>query len=374
MPFLDYLHRITAGHPLTAAEAEQAMDLILEGAATTPQIAAFLVALRMKGETGDEILGFARAMRARSAQVETSLDPASLLDTCGTGGDGTGTFNISTTVAFVVAGAGARVAKHGNRAATSKCGSADILEAMGVHIELTAEQMGECLERAGIAFLFAPALHPAMKRVGPLRRELKFRTVFNLLGPLTNPAGAESQVIGAPSFQAAEVMAMALAMLGTGHSYVVHGADGLDEISITGLSAAYEVKGSAIKKTAAKPEDFGLAKGSLDELKGSGVEENLAIVRSVLAGEKGARRDVVIANAAMALIAAGKAANRLEGARLAAESAGKVLAPAMTATLRKQRFSMLDSFIQASRSSPSMSSSNSRATSYGARALQVAST
>lgn len=317
MDFLDYLHRVVEWKTLPADESESVMNAILKGEIAGHLLASFLTAIRMRGDAAEELAGFARAMRAASTKVPAT---GPLIDTCGTGGDGTGTFNISTTVAFVVAGAGVRVAKHGNRAASSKCGSADILEAMGVHIGLTAPQMGECLDRAGIAFLFAPTLHPAMKHVGPLRRELKFRTVFNLLGPLTNPAGAESQLIGAPSFKAAEVMASALAMLGTGHSYVVYGADGLDEISITGLSVAYEVKGSTVKKTAAKPEDFGIEKGSLDDLRGSGIAENLGIVRSVLAGEKGPKRDVVVANAAMALMAAGKAADRMEGARIAAES------------------------------------------------------
>lgn len=317
MAFLDYLHRVVEWKTLSEDESENAMNAILAGEIPAHLLASFLTAIRMRGDAPEELTGFARAMRAASTKVPAA---GPLLDTCGTGGDGTGTFNISTTVAFVVAGAGVRVAKHGNRAASSKCGSADILEALGVDIALTAPQMAECLDRAGIAFLFAPALHPAMKNVGPLRRELKFRTVFNLLGPLTNPAGASSQLIGAPSFKAAEVMAIALAALGTGHSYVVYGADGLDEISITGLSVAYEIKGSAVKKTAAKPEDFGVEKGSIEDLRGSGVEENLAILHSVLAGEKGPRRDVVIANASLALIAAGKASSRMEGARIAAES------------------------------------------------------
>ncbi len=317
MEFLDYLHRVVEWKTLPETEAESVMNAILAGEISASLLASFLTAIRMRGDVADELAGFARAMRAASTKVPAA---GPLIDTCGTGGDGTGTFNISTTVAFVVAGAGVRVAKHGNRAASSKCGSADILEAMGVNIGLSAPQMGECLDRAGIVFLFAPALHPAMKNVGPLRRELKFRTVFNLLGPLTNPAGAQSQLIGAPSFKAAEVMAAALASLGTGHSYVVYGADGLDEISITGLSVAYEVRGSAVKKMAVKPEDFGIEKGSLEDLRGSGVQENLAILRGVLVGDRGPKRDVVIANAAMALIAAGKAADRLEGARIAAES------------------------------------------------------
>jgi anthranilate phosphoribosyltransferase len=317
MEFLHCLHRVVEWKTLAPDEAETVMQAILNGGVPAPLLASFLTAIRMRGEDPLELAGFARAMRAASTKVPAA---GPLLDTCGTGGDASGTFNISTTVAFVVAGAGVPVAKHGNRAASSKCGSADILEAMGVNIALTAAQMAECLARAGIAFLFAPTLHPAMKNVGPLRRELGFRTLFNLLGPLTNPAGAQSQLIGAPSFKAAETMALALASLGTGHSYVVYGADGLDEISIAGLSVAYEVKGSSVRKTAAKPEDFGLPTASLDDLRGSGVDENLAILRQVLGGVRGPRRDVVVANAAMALIAAGKAEDRLEGARIAAKS------------------------------------------------------
>jgi anthranilate phosphoribosyltransferase len=246
MAFLDYLHRIVARDSLSSEEAEGALGLILEGQATAPQIAAFLVALRMKGETAGELLGLARAMRARSLRVDVADVAQPVLDTCGTGGDASGSFNISTVAALVVAGAGVRVAKHGNRSMASHCGSADILEALGVKIELTPERMADCIRRAGIGFLFAPALHPAMKHAGPARAEIKMRTALNLLGPLTNPAGAPYQLIGAPSEAAARLMAGALAELGTRRSFVVHGSDGMDEITTTGSTLLLEVSDARV--------------------------------------------------------------------------------------------------------------------------------
>ncbi|MCC6589244.1 MAG: anthranilate phosphoribosyltransferase [Bryobacterales bacterium] len=320
MPFLDYLHRITAGHPLAAPEAEQAMDLILEGSATTPQIAAFLVALRMKGETGDEILGFARAMRARSAHVETSLDPASLLDTCGTGGDGLCTFNISTVTALVAAACGVRVAKHGNRSLASHCGSADILEALGVRITLSPTEMARCLEQVGFAFLFAPALHPAMKHAQPARAELKMRTAFNLLGPLTNPVGAGAQLIGASSERGAELMAHALSELGTQRAFVVYGTDGLDEITSTAATVLFAVKPGDVVRHLVTPEDFGIPRAHLRDLHAATKDDNVAIARSVLAGDPGPCRDIVLLNASAALVAAGQASNWKEGVDRAGEA------------------------------------------------------
>lgn len=320
MPFLDYLHRITAGHHLAAAEAEQAMGLILEGAATTPQIAAFLVALRMKGETGDEILGFARAMRARSAQVETSVDPASLLDTCGTGGDGLCTFNISTVTALVVAACGVHVAKHGNRSLASHCGSADILEALGVRITLAPVEMARCLEEAGFAFLFAPALHPAMKHAQPARAEIKMRTAFNLLGPLTNPAHAGAQLIGASSERGAELMAHALSELGTERAFVVYGTDGLDEITTTAATVVFAVKRGEVVRHLVTPEDFGIPRAHVRDLHAATKEDNVAIARSVLASEPGPCRNIVLVNAAAALVAAGHTDNWKEGVDRAAEA------------------------------------------------------
>jgi anthranilate phosphoribosyltransferase len=320
MAFLDLLHRVTAHHHLSAAEAEQAMNLLLSGAASTAQIAAFLVALRMKGETADELLGFARAMRAHATPIPHSLDPNQLLDTCGTGGDGLATFNISTLTALVVAGAGVRVAKHGNRSLASHCGSADILEALGVNIHLTAERMGECLETTGFAFLFAPALHPAMKYAQPARAELKMRTVFNLLGPLTNPARAGAQLVGAPSEAAAELMAHALAHLGVTRAFVVHAADGQDEITTTGATTVFAVIPGEVVRQTLTPEDFGLPRAHLRQLQAPTRDDNLRIARAVLDGQPGAARDIVLANAAAALCAAGVAAHWKHGVELAAQS------------------------------------------------------
>lgn len=320
MAFLDYLHRVAAHSSLTSTEAEAALGMILEGEATAPQISAFLVALRMKGETAEELLGLARAMRARSLRVEVADLAQPLLDTCGTGGDSTGSFNISTVAALVVAGAGVRVAKHGNRSMASHCGSADILEALGVKIALTPERMAECIRRAGIGFLFAPALHPAMKHAQPARAELKMRTVLNLLGPLTNPAGARYQLIGAPSEAAARLMAGALAELGTGRAFVVHGSDGMDEITTTGSTLVLEVVHDRVTEHVWLPSDFGVPRASLPDLAAPAKEDNLRIAKAVLAGESGPCRDIVSVNAAAALVAAGAAASLREGVALAGRS------------------------------------------------------
>jgi anthranilate phosphoribosyltransferase len=305
---------------LSADDAERAMELILAGEATTAQIAAFLVALRMKGETADELLGLARAMREKSVRVEHGVTDEPVLDTCGTGGDGCSTFNISTVAAFVVAGAGVRVAKHGNRSISSQCGSADILEALGVNIALSPERIGESIRTVGIGFLFAPALHPAMKHAQPARLELKMRTAFNLLGPLTNPAGATVQVVGAPSVRAAELMAQALACLGLKRGFVVHGLDGLDEISTASETLMLEIRRGAIAHHSLDPSDFGVKKVRLEDLRGGDRAENAGIARAVLDGEGGPRRDVVLVNAAAALVAAGRADDFAAGMKLAAES------------------------------------------------------
>ncbi len=320
MAFLDYLHRVTAHSSLTSVEAEAALGMILEGQATVPQVAAFLVALRMKGETADELLGLARAMRTRSLRVEVADAAQPLLDTCGTGGDSTGSFNISTVAALVVAGAGVRVAKHGNRSMASHCGSADILEALGVKVALAPERMADCIRRAGIGFLFAPALHPAMKHAQPARAELKMRTVLNLLGPLTNPAGASYQLIGAPSEAAARLMAGALAELGTGRAFVVHGSDGMDEITTTGSTLVLEVANDRVTDHVWLPSDFGVPRASLADLAAPAKEDNLRIAKAVLAGEAGPCRDIVSVNAAAALVAAGVAASLREGVALAGKS------------------------------------------------------
>jgi anthranilate phosphoribosyltransferase len=320
MSFVSFLHRVMARENLSAADAEEAMSIVLEGEATTAQLAAFLAALKMKGETADEIYGFARAMRSKVLRVDPQLEDQLLIDTCGTGGDGLSTFNISTIAAFVVAGAGVHVAKHGNRSITSHCGSADVLEALGVKINLKPEQIAYCIRECGIGFLFAPGLHPAMAHAQAARLELKTRTAFNLLGPLTNPAGAQAQLIGAPSAETAGLMALALARLGLVHGFVVHGKDGLDEISTTGPTLMYEVQGSHVSRKEVHPRDFGVPQSKPEDLKGESLEHNCEIARSVLGGAPGPRRDIVMVNASAALVAAGKAADFTEGMRLAADS------------------------------------------------------
>jgi anthranilate phosphoribosyltransferase len=320
MSLLPYLQQAVERKDLSAADAEQSMQVILRGEASTAQIAAFLVALRMKGETAAELLGFARALRAMARPIPTDLGAGPLLDTCGTGGDGHGTFNISTAAAFVVAGAGVRVAKHGNRSISSRCGSADVLERLGVKVGSGPEQTGRAIRDVGIGFLFAPAFHPAAKHVQPARVELKIRTVFNLLGPLTNPAGANAQLIGAPSAEAAALMAEALAALGIGRGFVVHGSDGLDEITTTGSTLAFDIcEGRVVRRTLV-PEDFGVPPAALADLHGGDAELNAAIVRAILEGARGPKRDIVLVNSSAALVAAGKARDFREGMMFAAES------------------------------------------------------
>lgn len=317
---LPYLHLVAARENLTAEDARLAMLAILSGDATTPQIAAFLVALRMKGETPDEVLGFARAMREKAERVEIDPGAGPLLDTCGTGGDGGATFNISTIAAFVVAGAGVRVAKHGNRSLSSKCGSADLLEELGINITSSTQEIARAIREVGIAFLFAPMLHPAMKYAQPARVELKMRTVFNLLGPLTNPAGATRQLIGAPSDPAAELMANALAGLEPQRVFIVHGSDGLDEVTTTGRTTVFEVAGREVSRFTWNPADFGVNQANPADLAGGDRVLNRQIAESVLKGETGARRDIVLVNAAAALMAAGVAANPRDAMREAAVS------------------------------------------------------
>jgi len=327
---LDVLHRL-ANHrqSLSRAEARAVMTEVLTGQCTDAQIVALLVALHMKGETVEEIVGFAEAIRAAATPLElhanSVLDASgtgrdALVDTCGTGGDTSGTFNISTATAFVVAGAGVRVAKHGNRSVTSKCGSADVMEALGVNIALPPERIAACLEQVGIAFLFAPAMHSAMKYVQPARRELRLRTVFNLLGPLTNPARATCQVVGVYSADLVEKLAEALSMLGLHRALVVHGSDGLDEITISGPTRIGEVREGQVHTYEVTPEEFGLRKASLEEISGGDAAINAKLIREVLAGEKSPRRDVVVLNAAAALVAAGKADHMRDAVPLAAQS------------------------------------------------------
>jgi anthranilate phosphoribosyltransferase len=316
MSLLPHLMKVAEGESLSAADAETAMETILRGEASQPLIAAFLIALRMKRETVDELVGFARAMRRMAVRVDAGLDGQVLLDTCGTGGDGCNTFNISTIAAFVVAGVGVHVAKHGNRSISSKCGSADLLEAWGIRIAMTPEESARAIREAGIGFLFAPAVHTAMKHAQPVRVELKMRTVFNLLGPLTNPAGATAQLLGAPSAQAAQLMAGAMAALGLERGFVVHGSDGLDEITTTGPTTVWEIAGGKVERREIEPEDFAVHRATPEDLRGGDKEENLEIANAVLSGALGPRRDIVLVNAAAALVAAGKADTFLEGMAL----------------------------------------------------------
>jgi anthranilate phosphoribosyltransferase len=305
-----FLQKLTAREDLTAEEARAAMDQIFSGQASPAQVGAFLAALRTKGETAAEIAGCARSMRAHCTRVATR-HPL-VVDTCGTGGDGAGTFNISTTAAFVVAACGLPVAKHGNRAASSRSGSADVLEALGVRIDLPAERVGACLDEVGMGFLFAYRLHGAMRHAAGPRRELGVRTVFNLLGPLTNPAGAQCQVIGVPEPGLPPVIAAVLAALGTRHALVVHG-DGLDEMTLTGPTLVAETDGQGIRTYEVTPEEVGLPRAERAALAGGTPQENAAITLAVLGGERGPRRDIVCLNAAAALLAGGVAKDLREG-------------------------------------------------------------
>jgi anthranilate phosphoribosyltransferase len=324
---IDALHRIVAHREsLSREQARQLMSEVLSGGSTDAQIAALLVALHMKGETVEEIVGFAEAIRQAAtplAMAENStLDVSgterdALVDTCGTGGDASGTFNISTATAFVVAGAGVRVAKHGNRSVTSQCGSADVMEALGVSIDLPPARLATCLREVGMAFLFAPAIHLAVKYVQSARRELRLRTVFNLLGPLTNPARASAQVVGVYSADLVEKLAEALSMLGLRRAMVVHGADGLDEITVTGPTRIAELRDGTVRSYEVTPEEFGMRRARLEDLAGGNAAENAEIIRAILRGEKSPRRDVVLLNAAAGLVAAAKADHLVEAVRLA---------------------------------------------------------
>ena len=308
---------VANGNSLSVTEAAEVMEEIMQGEATPAQFAAFVTALHIKGETVDEIAGLASIMRAKATPVPVTPP---VIDTCGTGGDSSFSFNISTGAAFVAAGAGLKVAKHGNRAMSSHCGSADVLESLGVKIDLGAEAVAQCLEKVGIGFMFAPIFHPAMKYAAAPRREIGIRTVFNILGPVTNPARAEYQVIGVPSTELGEKIASVLHLLGTKHSLIVHGMDGMDEISINEKSLIWEVNQQGVLPPyEVSPEDFGVNKRSLAEIKGGTPEENANTLRRVLEGEKGARRDIVVLNAAAALVAGNRASDLREGVRIAKE-------------------------------------------------------
>lgn len=293
------INLLVSGQSLTMEQAAEVMEEMTTGQVTPAQFGAFVTALRIKGETADEIAGLARVMRAKAIRVETT-EP--VIDIVGTGGDNSKSFNISTAAAFVAAGAGIRVAKHNNRAMTSQCGSADVLEALGMKIELDASQVKDCLEKIGIGFMFAPLFHPAMKFATMPRREIGIRTIFNILGPLTNPARAECQVLGVPSEELGEKLIQVLYRLGSKHALVVHGLNGMDEISVDGKSKVWELKDDKITDYQLSAEDFGLTKAGVETLLGGTPQENAAILRSVLEGEKGPRRDAVIINAAAGIV------------------------------------------------------------------------
>ena len=312
---LEKLHR---REDLTTSEASAAMDEIMEGRAQPAQIAGLLVGLRMKGERPAEIVGLARTMRARATKLSRTFEPA--FDTCGTGGDRAQTFNVSTVSALVVAACGVRVAKHGNRSVSSRCGSADLFEALGVNIAAEPAVVERCLDEAGIAFFFAPTFHPSMRYAAPTRRELGIRTAFNLLGPLTNPAGASRQLVGVPRPELTELVARSLALLGADRAWVVHGADGLDEISTTGYTKVSECRGGSVNTFYVHPSDFQLPKAAPEALRGGEASENAEIAKRILAGECGPARDIVLLNAGVSLLIAEQVATVPEGVQRSAEA------------------------------------------------------
>jgi anthranilate phosphoribosyltransferase len=313
LPFRSFVH-------LTQDEAYELMRRMLSGEMTTEGIAEVLSFLRRKGETIAELVGFATAIRELSQPVDLDQSEEPVLDTCGTGGDGANSFNVSTATAFVVAGAGLRVAKHGNRRISSQCGSADVLEALGIPVDLSAQQVVQCIKETGLGFLYAPLLHPAVKHAQEARLLLKGRTVFNMLGPLTNPVRARMQLIGAWSVRSAEMLAQASARLGIERAFVVHGADGLDEISTTVHTTVFQVEGGRVQKGRWTPADFGVPEASMEDLKGGDPEMNAGIIRTVLDGQAGAARDIVVVNAAAALFLAQRVQDLKEAVALANET------------------------------------------------------
>ena len=336
MKITEAIKKVVDHKDLSALEAEAVLEQIMTGLCTDAQIASLLTALRMKGETIDELTGFARVMRKKAMPVRPrsvvtagigGTEREALIDTCGTGGDVSGSFNVSTATAFVVAGCGVRVAKHGNRSVSSRCGSADVVEALGIKIELSPERIAMCIDEIGIGFLHAPLLHEAMKYVAPARKQMGIRTIFNMLGPLTNPAGANTQVIGVYAAHLTEVLARVLCALGSARALVVHGSDGLDEITITGESKVTEMRSGDVRTYAVTPEEFGLRRASLEEIQGGDARQNSGIILEVLEGAPGPRRDIVLLNAAAGLVASSSASDFAEGVRLAAESidSGKAL-------------------------------------------------
>ena len=311
------IESLVAGEDLSSEQAAQAMNEIMDGEATPAQFGAFVTALRLKGETPDEIAGMAQVMREKALRVHVD---GPLVDTCGTGGDASGTFNISTTSAFVVAGAGAAVAKHGNRAMSGACGSADVLEALGVKIDLSPEGVQRCLEEVGFGFMFAQRYHPSMRFAAGPRREIGVRTVFNILGPLTNPAGAKAHLLGVADPDMAEKMAQVLARLGSTHALVVHGLDGLDEITLGDATQVWEMSNGSVSSYTVSPEELGFQRASGDTLRAGSVEESTRMLRDVLESKSGPTRDVALMNAGAALVAADRAATLKEGVSAAADS------------------------------------------------------
>ncbi len=319
------INKLVNNEDLSQEESSMTMYEIMSGEATPAQIASFITALRMKGETIDEITGCAKVMREKVVPIKTSADY--IIDTCGTGGDNSHTFNISTISAFVAAGAGVRIAKHGNRAVSSDCGSADVLKALGVNIEADADKVAKCVDDIGIGFLFAPMLHPAMKYAINPRREIGIRTIFNILGPLTNPAGAKGQVLGVYDRRLTEPLAYVLKNLGSYRVFVVHGADGLDEITITDKTFISELRDGMVYSYTIDPEDYNIPRADKSELIGGSIDENAKIVLDILKGKKGTKRNIVLINAGAAIVAGGKASDIGEGLALAEESidSGKAL-------------------------------------------------
>ena len=332
-PISSLLDKVMRRENLTMDESAGAMAAMMSGDATPAQIAALLVGLTMKGERPEEIAGLARTMRANA--VPLSKRYAGVFDTCGTGGDRSGTFNISSAAALVVASAGVRVAKHGNRSVSSQCGSADVYEALGVNVALSPAAVEKSLDQAGIAFFFAPTFHPSMKHAAPVRRELGVRTAFNLLGPLTNPAGARRQLVGVPQPELTDLMARALVLLGSERAWVVHGSDGIDEMSTTGHTKVSECRNGTVSTFYVHPSDFGLPKAVAADLRGGDAAANAAIIRGVLSGERGPRRDVVLLNAGAGLFIAGKSASVREGIARAAEAIDSGAAAGTLAAMAK---------------------------------------
>jgi anthranilate phosphoribosyltransferase len=316
MTIRDALGKLVLGQDLSRAEANAAMTSLVEGEATPSQIAGFAIALRMKGETPDEIAGLAEVMRAAATHVDAG---SNVVDVVGTGGDGAGTFNISTVAALVVASAGARVAKHGNRSITSQCGAADFLEAIGVAIDLPPAGVARCIDEAGFGFMFAPQYHPAMRHASVPRRDIGVRTVFNILGPLTNPASARRQLTGVAVSGLGETLARVLALLGTEHAMVVHGQDGLDEISVCAPTEIHEARGGQVRSYTIEPEQFGIRRWTTDAVRGGTVEANVRLANGVLEGERGPSRDVVLLNTGAAMYIAGLADSIQAGITLAAD-------------------------------------------------------